>query len=953
VTTKPLPRLRLLSCGFIIAAGALSAQTTTEPANAAGAPTPVAAAGETEEIIELSPFVISADKGWSANDTLSANRTRQALKDVPVAIDAVTSDFIADLGFGTADSVMNFVAGVYAPSNIENDGQQDVLAFRGLNQRGNASRNYFRWYAPSDTYNVERIDFGKGSNSLIFGEIEPGGQASVFTKRAIFRNFGKVEGGYNSEGAYRAQIDINRKLTDQVAVRVNAVKREERTYQDASTFGLEGITGTLTWKPFKNTTIRLDGEIGDFENARGFGSLSVRERSARTLGFSNGVTYTSDGDWVRSQTATNGVPNTYVTASGRTILAQQSAAGRDFARGPAGGSPSLYEGGFVDVTMLSAASGAVVGTRRFNGLPKHYNIRGSFDKQARPFNTYTVTVEQKLGPVDVEVAYNHQNQQADRTDNFFSNTISLDVNGRPYIDSTLDIKRFGTETDAFRALASYKFDKWDWTEQTLVLSGEYTEEQFENVRWQYYNVRPVEKGLQTGIDATHDRARLRIYLDDPQFYSRALFDRMRPNRAPATDDVKILPLRFIGSGGGAMDGTQWRQAAAFSASLSGKYLQNKLNTLVGFRRDFNRLWEYDIPSTREGTYGEEPFPPKREDAAPGQYVQNASQRGAVTTFSTGASYAITQNINIYAAYGESFRFQDILTFDLVRLGPISGESKEVGFKGDFWDRKATFSIGFFEIDRINSPRSYNGIEGLTFDRADAELLMNRTLDTTAPGYRRANDLTASAARYVNSVENSRGFDATLAARPVEGLQLRFTLAHADVTSDTDVSNLRRYYTDALNDPNFLGVSTTSAQVLSEAKIILDTFSPVGRSTGARAAEWSASWVVDYDFSALSFAPLKNIRAGINGSWRDDYLFAISNGQKLVGGSQHMVNAYLMRDQRIFGYKTRIRVGARNFFDIENGKLRKTGFTTMNDGTNVYRYSYVEPVQYDVTLTFNF
>jgi hypothetical protein len=606
--------------------------------------------------------------------------------------------------------------------------------------------------------------------------------------------------------------------------------------------------------------------------------------------------------------------------------------------------------------MLSAATGAVVGTRRVNGLPKHYNIRGSFDKQARPFNTYSITVEQKVGPVDVEVAYNHQNQQSDRTDNFFNSTISLDVNGRPYIDSTLDIKRFGTSTDAFRGIATYKFDKWDWTEQTLVVTGEYTEEQFENVRWQYYNVRPIEKGLQTRIDPDHDRARLRIYLDDPQFYSRALFDRMRADRAPATDDVKILPLRFIGSGGGAMDGTQWRQASAFSASLSGKYLENKLNTLVGFRRDFNRLWEYDIPTDREGLYGEERFPPKREDAAPGQYEQNLSQRGALTTFSTGASYAITKNINMYAAYGESFRFQDILTFDLVRLGPISGESKEVGFKGDFWDKKATFSIGFFEIDRINSPRTYNGVVDLT--REEVELLMNRGLSQADPNYKRANAFTNSAARYFNSVENSTGFDATLAARPIQGLQLRFTLARAKVTSDTDVSSMRQYYNDALNDPAYLGLpnagnGSSPATILADAKAILDTFGTVGRSTGPRAAEWSASWVVDYDFTALSFAPLKSVRAGINGSWRDDYLFGINNGQELVGGGQHIVNAYIMRDQKIFGYQTRIRVGARNFFDIENGELRKTGFTTMNDGRNVYRYSYVEPVQYDVTLTFNF
>jgi len=113
------------------------------------------------------------------------------LKDVPVNIDAITADFMEDLGLNTADEVANFIANAYAPPTLENDNQSGAIAFRGLTG-STATRNYFRWYIPSDTYNVERIDFGKGSNSLIFGDVEPGGQTAVFTKRALTGNFGPV-----------------------------------------------------------------------------------------------------------------------------------------------------------------------------------------------------------------------------------------------------------------------------------------------------------------------------------------------------------------------------------------------------------------------------------------------------------------------------------------------------------------------------------------------------------------------------------------------------------------------------------------------------------------------------------------------------------------------------------------------------------------------------------------
>src|ERR1051325_6463059 len=77
----------------------------------------------TDETVTLSPFIITTERdvGWSANDTLSATRTKQALKDVPVNIDAITSDFIEDLGLFNVDDIANFVANAYAPPPMEND----------------------------------------------------------------------------------------------------------------------------------------------------------------------------------------------------------------------------------------------------------------------------------------------------------------------------------------------------------------------------------------------------------------------------------------------------------------------------------------------------------------------------------------------------------------------------------------------------------------------------------------------------------------------------------------------------------------------------------------------------------------------------------------------------------------------------------------------------------------
>jgi outer membrane receptor protein involved in Fe transport len=899
-----------------IAAAGLSAQTapTTNPTTAQG------------DVVELSPFVIATERetGWSANETLSATRTKQALKDVPVNIDAITSDFMEDLGLFTADEVASFVANVYAAPPMEDKNLDGDFSFRGLSQSNNVSRNYFRWFIPSDTYNVERIDFGKGSNSVIFGEVDPGGQGSVFTKRPLMRNFGTVLLQQTSEGAYRYQIDVNRKVGAKLALRFNAVRRQQKTFQDASAYKLAGETLAAVWQPFKHTSIRVEVEQGKFDNVRGFASVAVQEQSARGRGFNSAGTYfTSDGAWIFQSTL--------------------PAIDRGAANGAAGGTPSLLEGGFF-VVQLRNATGAVVGTKRIDGFPKHYNLRGSFDLQARPFGAYSLTIEQKAGPVSLELAYNHQNQQSERNDgSFVDSPVALDVNGRPYMDTTLDRKRFGTDTDAFRGSAAYLWDRLKWMPQLFVATAEYRESSKDNYRFQAYNVKNILGGIAPAI-TTNDRGRLRVYLDDPAFYSRPLYDRLKMEALPATSTVEMRMIANLGGNDPAAN-TDWSRAAAASLSASGRYFGGRLQSLVGLRRDTSRLWEY---STKRffGPFAEAIAPPKRSAALPGEYVENLFMKQANTSYTAGLTWALNKDVNVYGVFSESFRFQDAVTFENQRFGPITGVTKEFGVKGSLFDDRAGLTLGVFDIDRQNVALSYNNIINLT--AADLEDLMNpNDVLPTNSNYRFSGPGTASAARNYSATENSTGADLTLMLRPTKSLQLRFTLARANVLNAPDLAGFRAYYDAAVKRGN------ESPAILTTAKLLLDTLDISTKPAGARASPWSASWVVDYSFLRDSMAVLRGVRLGVNGSWRDNYLFGVPNKQEMIGGTNHLVSAYAMRGQKIWGQQVRIRAGVKNLLDLENNRIRKTGFVTLANGTNVYNYSYVMPPQYDLTVTVKF
>jgi hypothetical protein len=482
-------------------------------------------------------------------------------------------------------------------------------------------------------------------------------------------------------------------------------------------------------------------------------------------------------------------------------------------------------------------------------------------------------------------------------------------------------------------------------QQLFVGSAEYREDQVVNWRFNTYNTAPFDRGTAAALNTNADRIRLRLYFDDPRFYSRALFDAMKPANLPATPTVTPKSLASFPSGTSATDGTQWRQSSAVAFSASGRYFNGRLQSLIGARHDWNRNYEYEGTRTF-GVYREEIEPPLRKDALPGEYIENKQLRLEHTSLTAGLTYTLTKDINLYGVYSESFRFQGLRTFDRDRFPPILGVTKEIGIKGSFWQDKGNINLGVFNIDRQNVALSWNGV--VDFNTAEVEDLMNpNDVLPGDPRYKYGEEGTASAARYYRSTENSRGADVTVNLRPIRGLQMRFTLARTQVTGQPDLDRFRAYYEAAVQRGN------EQPALLADAKLLLDTLDVDTKPTGARASPWSASWVIDYGFQRDTWAPLRGLRLGLNGSWRDDYLFGLPNGQEMAGGSTHLVHGYVMRDQKIWNQQVRVRLGVRNITDLENGDLRKTSFTTMNDGRNVYRYSYVVPVQYELNMTVRF
>ena len=80
------------------------------------------------------------------------------------------------------------------------------------------------------------------------------------------------------------------------------------------------------------------------------------------------------------------------------------------------------------------------------------------------------------------------------------------------------------------------------------------------------------------------------------------------------------------------------------------------------------------------------------------------------------------------------------------------------------------------------------------------------------------------------------------------------------------------------------------------------------------------------------------------------------GDRQIDGEKHFVPAQSLFDAQVAytGIKNlKLALGVKNLTDLENGDIRKTSFTTLSSGANVYRYSYVMPPQYDLSVTMDF
>lgn len=461
------PRLPLLAAPVAGLALAL-----VPPLAAQTAPAPGDAAGDTT--VELSPFEVNTtqDHGYAATNTLAGGRTSMPLEYAPAAISVMTRQFLDDIAATDFQGVEAWTVNYTPDLGVNTSGIGGIQNnFRNMGATF-ASRNYFLWYMDSDSFDVDRYEFARGPNGVLFGDGGAAGIATTFTKQAHLANtFGEGVLRINSYGGIRFTADVNEPIGDRAAIRVNVLDQHGRfDYRQHTHWNRSGVDVATLVKVTKNDNLRIEAELGQW-------SRSIFPETINDQGSLWNQTSSYDGKTAIANATAAGV-QVIPAASGLIYSGGALANWTNFYRSiGVGNVVNLSPTGAINPVLLHPAALPFKG---FNFEPP--DIVGN-----TRYYTYTAYWDHKFSDnLNLEVAYNRQDQHRDangNSSNNFFNLYQVDVNrvlpggptnpnyAQPYTDSQ-PLKQINANmVDDVRALANYQF-KSSWLDESVcVIAG--------------------------------------------------------------------------------------------------------------------------------------------------------------------------------------------------------------------------------------------------------------------------------------------------------------------------------------------------------------------------------------------------------------------------------------------------------------------------------------------------
>ena len=222
-------------------------------------------AGSTEpETITLNPFEVNAeaDDGYSGAQSVSGTRTRTELINLPMSMQVFTDQFIKDLAATDLIDVVGYASGVSkGTGQATNDDDNTNFTLRGQSSFL-PMRNGFRRLRFAPAANIDRVEIIKGPASLLYGQLNPGGNVNYITKRPKpTQQFASIALEVGSYEFHRAVLDVNQPIIrNRLAVRFVGSAQDNKAITDRLYNATTLFNPSITWWITPTSSITLEYE---------------------------------------------------------------------------------------------------------------------------------------------------------------------------------------------------------------------------------------------------------------------------------------------------------------------------------------------------------------------------------------------------------------------------------------------------------------------------------------------------------------------------------------------------------------------------------------------------------------------------------------------------------------------------------------------------------------------
>jgi outer membrane receptor protein involved in Fe transport len=760
--------------------------TTSAPTAAEGA-TKSRANSDTAVLLSVFEVKDDASDTYEATNTNSVTGTNTALNKTPLDAKVFNRQLMDELNVVDMTEMLSKLGGLGSAvigsgedvrGDLEGDRQDPKsMTMRGL-QINNPRRDGFLRSDTTllDSFDIDRVEAIGGSNSLLFGSGDAGGVVTSASKRAYLNRRPTVTftGSADSEGSRRATVDAQGG-NKMFALRLNGVKGDTRFFRPGHRQQNAGYHLAATFQPWKRLQIR--GEYRYF---------------TRDTIFAQAVIIRAPLSWQLPATDPFGarivnVPgNTTATnvdnKNSRYLVAFPNVA-------------ELLRNGPFDLTTVDSAV-------------------GPFHRDAYENHIKSVVAESTLATgLALQLRYGHDARINDPLRASSTTVFAPGAVGNNYVDPTtgqigtqwsmnqsMNAVPFWTGARGYRAALAYQKDLKRFGRHQASAFYQNMESWTNQQPWRFYETDASGTVIQNpatinnadsgrivmpntwipiypnqvlgGNDWTFKKVTLpngKTYSYQPQIYADAVPKTARnPMGLSGPIQVNDNAAGTLLAGQSTVTGYFHDDTTEISHgfSLFSEWWKGRIDTMVGYRAEEATAFRVNTGVTR------------------GPITYDSLTAG--TVFDTPVP-----GLRVSLNYSTNAKINFDTTRDIFNqtLPPGKGESKDIGFKFDLWERRISGNFNYYVSEAQNFTAGLGGTQN----------------DIDPLGINGRN----GGGAYTYS-KTSDGFNLTLTSRPLRGWEIRVNFATANGSERSNVT-LPQFYNDQFNTTTVNGQSVVGVR----------------------------------------------------------------------------------------------------------------------------------------------